>query len=147
MISIISSPGHMATRWIAECFSRNDELLVTHANAIIKPERDITVLLDGDSVVERDKEFIQKDWPMLESAISVNDILTDYLEDLRVKHKKKRIVAIHSAPISCGNYYKDSLEKRNGNFVYLVREPIQKIDSQMSKWKNFDVMPSIRRKK
>jgi len=89
MITIISSPGHMATRWMAECFSRNDELLVTHTNAIIKPERNIEALIDGDSVVERDKEFIQKDWPMLESAISNNDILVDYLESLRVKHKKK----------------------------------------------------------
>ena len=34
---VISSPGSMATRWLAQCLSRVPDLLVLHANNIIVP--------------------------------------------------------------------------------------------------------------
>ena len=139
MITVISTPGHMATRWLAECFARNDECLVTHANSIIFPTNNIEALKDGDSVAALDKETIQLDWPGYDE-ITNEDVFVDYLERLRLKYNKKVLIAIHTAPVSCGSYFKNSLLKKGGRFIYLVREPIQKIDSQMRDWDNLDYM-------
>ena len=36
-IVVISSPGSMATRWLAQCFSRVPDVLVLHAMNIVCP--------------------------------------------------------------------------------------------------------------
>ena len=106
MITIVSSPGHMATRWLAECFAKNDELLVTHSNYLIMPSVSFDSLNQGNDVSRIDKEKVQTDWPSFD-GIGKPEIMVKYLDNLRKKHKKKRIVAIHPAPVSCGDNCKE----------------------------------------
>ena len=147
MITIVSSPGHMATRWLAECFAKNDELLVTHNNHLVIPSANVDSLNTGNDVVRIDQERAQTDWPSFD-GIDNPEIMVNYLEGLRKKHKKKRIVAIHPAPVSCGDNCKEAVLSQNGGrFVYLVREPIQKLTSQSVEWDKLDVMVNTREKK
>lgn len=125
---VISSPGSMATRWLAQCLSRVPDLLVLHANNIIVPmEKDPS-----------NKDFSNHDFyhePLhsypLEYDTQTHATYISYLKNLRKERKKKKVVAIHTIPCH-GSTLREIVEKNNGKLLMIVREPVQTLDSQFS---------------
>ena len=86
-IVVISSPGSMATRWLAQCFSRIPDILVIHAKNIVGP-----MTKEPSEKDFANHDFYHEpldDWPLTKNAEKHNQFLL-YLENLRKKEESKR---------------------------------------------------------
>ena len=127
-IVVISSPGSMATRWLAQCLSRVPDVLVLHAKNIVGPMKK-----DPSEKDFANHDFYHEpldDWPLNYGNETFPRFL-QYLQKLRNKRKKRKVIAIHTVPVH-GSSLREIIEENNGQFLMIVREPVQTLDSQFS---------------
>ena len=107
----------MATRYLAQCFSRLSDVLVLHSKNIVNP------MAKDPS----EKDFSQHDFfhqPLNDWCLGYGEHtfpgFLNYLEKLRIDNKKKKVIAIHTTPVH-GSRLQNIVEKTNGKFLMLVK--------------------------